>query len=69
MEKYKVTYYRTLISSQMIEADTLGEVKEKAEDNVADMLDTDFDQVYKEAVKIEHNGVQACTTIVLSCWT
>lgn len=69
MKRYKVTYYRTLICEGEIEADTLSEVKEKAEDEVSDMLDTDFDQVYKEAVKIEQNGVQICTTTVLSCWT
>lgn len=67
--RYKVTYYRTLVCEDEIEANTFGEVKQEAECKMSDMRDTEFDQVHNEAVEIEHNGVQRSITIVTFSWT
>ena len=61
--KFKITYYRTLVYEGEIEANTLDEAKQEAENRVADMSNMDFDQVDEEVVEIDH-GAPVPVTVV-----
>ncbi len=63
--KFKVTYYRTLIYEGEIEADTLDDAKEIAEEEVSSMKNADFQEIHEEEAEIECEESIPVTVVVI----